>query len=166
MDIKTMGVFAQFATAAILLGSSIAIWRQLRISSASLVISRRMARRDQFSEASRFDEKLFDAIKLHLRDHMLDRYVTAYDGDDTRLRSYSLTKQKYMYLVFHHDLEDEFGTSASRWLSELIGYREFRHVHRSHARYYVKFAEEIDRLIEESGNTNDQDLPWLCGASN
>lgn len=138
--------------------SAAAIWSQLVASGESSLFQERVARRDQFWQASILNSDLLLSMRLHWRDHFLPEHDDIYQSDVRKFKSYALAKQKYMYLIFHHHLKDEFEGSSKKWLEELVGYEEFRHVHLAHKKYYEEFTGIVDAAISSFHGT----VVWMC----
>ena len=151
--------YAQTLTPIVMLTSAIFLLFQLRLNHHLAKIQQDLNRRQHYWSASIPAKEYLDAVRLHWRDHFDKQFDAIYAVDDRKRESYLLMKQKYMYLMFQNQHQDGFSHASAKWLEELVQYREFRHVHRSHFRYYPRFAEAVNKLI---GTSLDDETPWMC----
>jgi len=107
-------------------------------------------------------EHEIEVFLLHLKDNFDEKiYEKYYHNNPLRIKSYILMKRKYIYLLMAIDLEGAHRRSVKKsaevWISELMEYKEFRHVHVRMQGYYKKLSKIVAKYANKESKTS-----WMC----
>lgn len=109
-----------------------------------------------------------DSMLLHAVDHFdSDVFLKKYANNNWRIKSYFLTKKKYVYLeltyqLSKYDSKHNKGLNENTllpWIRELSKYHEFHDVHQRHSSYYPEFAKLVEKHVR--WGTEDE-RKWLA----
>jgi len=126
------------------------LWTQFRLAKAQLL-------RDRFEMYIRTNEPVTDEhikeLKLYPADYMdVELYKLKYNNDQS-LRKYIYMATLYEYLAYTQDMPyAKFLNSGftEMWVNDLCQEDEFRDVHKYYEKYYPRFAEIVEKLLNEN----------------